>query len=164
MVFPAWLEKTLVKALLAAHPYKEVAFDIISLDNAHPGTGSGIIGDFAEAMSEEAFLAMLREVFHTPVIRHSRKLKRPVKKVALCGGAGSFLISKALSAGADAFITGDLKYHEFFDANDSLLLADIGHFESEQFTIDLLQEVLAQKFPTFAVLKTAVKTNPVHYS
>lgn len=163
-VFPAWLEGSLVKALLAAHPYEEVAYDIISLTNNHPGTGSGLIGELPAAMPEEEFLALLRTVFHCPVIRHSRKLNRPVKKVALCGGAGSFLISKALAAGVEVFVTGDLKYHEFFDANDRLLLADIGHFESEQFTIDLLQEVLAQKFPTFAVLKTAVKTNPVHYS
>lgn len=164
MVFPAWLERGLIKALLAAHPYEEVAYDIISLDNNHPGTGSGLIGDFAEPLNEEAFLARLRDIFKTPVIRHSRKLNRPVKKLAICGGAGSFLISRALSAGADAYVTGDLKYHEFFDANDQLLLADIGHFESEQFTIDLLQAVLAQKFPTFAVLKTSVQTNPVHYS
>ena len=88
---------------------------------------------------------------------------KPVKRIALCGGAGSFLISKALAAGADAFVTADMKYHEFFDANGRLLIADIGHYESEQFTISLLQEILVQKFPTFAVLKTAVKTNPVLY-
>ena len=90
-------------------------------------------------------------------------LGRPVKKVALCGGAGSFLVSKALAVGADVYITGDMKYHEFFDANGRLIIADIGHFESEQFTIDLLAGVLQEKFPTFAVLKTALKTNPVHY-
>jgi putative NIF3 family GTP cyclohydrolase 1 type 2 len=83
--------------------------------------------------------------------------------VALCGGAGSFLISRALSQGADVYISGDIKYHEFFDANDRMLIADIGHYESEQFTIDLLQEVLEQKYPTFAVLKTEVNTNPVQY-
>ena len=88
---------------------------------------------------------------------------KPVQKVAICGGAGSFLISSALRSGSDVFLTADLKYHEFFDANDRMLLADIGHFESEQFTISLLYEFLKEKFPTFAVLKTAVKTNPVHY-
>ena len=90
-------------------------------------------------------------------------LAKPVKKVAVCGGAGSFLITKALAAGVDIFITADIKYHEFFDANNRMLIADIGHYESEQFTINLLQELLANKFPTFAVLKTAIKTNPVHY-
>ncbi|MGH2566220.1 MAG: Nif3-like dinuclear metal center hexameric protein, partial [Ginsengibacter sp.] len=90
-------------------------------------------------------------------------LDKPVKKIALCGGAGSFLVSSALAAGADAYITADMKYHEFFDANGRMLIADIGHYESEQFTIDLLQELLEQKFPTFAVLKTRVKTNPVKY-
>ena len=99
-----------------------------------------------------------------PVVRHSALSGKLVKKVALCGGAGSFLISKALAAGVDAYITADIKYHEFFDANNRMLLADIGHYESEQFTINLLQEILEQKFPTFAVLKTAVETNPVYYS
>jgi len=90
-------------------------------------------------------------------------LHKTIKRVALCGGAGSFLISKALAAGAHAYLTADIKYHEFFDANNRMLIADIGHYESEQFTIDLLQEILGQKFPTFAVLKTEVKTNPVQY-
>ncbi len=88
---------------------------------------------------------------------------KQVRKVALCGGAGSFLISSALRSGADVYITADMKYHEFFDANGRMLIADIGHYESEQFTIDLLQEILEQKFPTFAVLKTGVTTNPVYY-
>jgi putative NIF3 family GTP cyclohydrolase 1 type 2 len=97
------------------------------------------------------------------VIRHTSFTGKPVKKIALCGGAGSFLISKALAVGADVYISADIKYHEFFDANGRMLVADIGHYESEQFTINLLHEVLEQKFPTFAVLKTEVKTNPVHY-
>ena len=98
-----------------------------------------------------------------PVVRHTAFINKKIKKVAVCGGAGSFLISKALAAGADVYITADMKYHEFFDANGRMLVVDIGHYESEQFTINLLQEVLEQKFPTFAVLKTGVKTNPVHY-
>ena len=98
-----------------------------------------------------------------PVIRHTNLRNQPVKKVAVCGGAGSFLISKALNKGADFYITADVKYHEFFDANGRMVIADIGHFESEQFTINLLQEALEKKFPTFAVLKTEVNTNPVRY-
>lgn len=162
-IFPVFMEKQIISSMKAAHPYEEVAYDIISLNNNNPLIGSGVLGEFSEPMEENAFLDTLKKVFILPVIRHTSFLNKPIKKVALCGGAGSFLISKALVSGADAFITADLKYHEFFDADGRMLLADIGHFESEQFTINLLHEILEQKFPTFAVLKTAVKTNPVRY-
>jgi len=105
----------------------------------------------------------LKEVFGVPVVRHTELTGRPIGRVAVCGGAGSFLISRALAERANIYITADVKYHEFFDANDKLVIADIGHYESEQFTINLLQEILEQKFPNFAVLKTEVDTNPVHY-
>ncbi len=163
VIFPAWQENKIIAAMKAAHPYEEVAYDVMALSNNHQLIGSGVIGELPETMEEEAFLSRAKEVFKVQVIRHSPLRNQPVKMVALCGGAGSFLISKALAAGADAFITADMKYHEFFDANGKLLIADIGHYESEQFTISLLQEVLEQKFPTFAVLKTAVETNPVRY-
>ncbi len=163
VIFPAWLESRLVSAMKAAHTYEEVAYDIMPLSNKYQGFGSGVIGELPTALDEKKFLARIKKVFHVPVVRHTAYLNKEVKKVALCGGAGSFLISKALAAGADAYITADMKYHEFFDANGRLLIADVGHYESEQFTIDLIQEFLEQKFPTFAVLKTGVKTNPVHY-
>jgi len=163
VIFPAFLESKLVAALKAAHPYEEVAFDIVPLSNNYEDTGAGLLGELPEEMAEKDFLKKLKEIFSVPVIRHTALLGKPVRKVALCGGAGSFLISKALTAGADIYITADIKYHEFFDANSRLLIADIGHYESEQFTISLLQEILEQKFPTFAVLKTGVKSNPVHY-
>ena len=163
IIFPAFLESKIVAALKAAHPYEEVAYDVVSLSNTNQSTGSGVIGELSEAVDEKQFLTDLKQVFKVPVVRHTALSGKPIKKVALCGGAGSFLISKALSAGADAYITADIKYHEFFDANNRLLIADIGHYESEQFTINLLQEILEQKFPTFAVLKTEVKTNPVNY-
>lgn len=163
LVFPSHLQGPIIKALKAAHPYEEVAFDIVALSNPHPGIGSGLLGELPEALSEQAFLQKIRSVFGTPVIRHTAFTGRPVKRVAICGGAGSFLIAKALAKGADAYLTGDLKYHEFFDANGRLLLADVGHYESEQYTIGLLAGVLAKKFPTFAVLKTEVETNPVRY-
>lgn len=163
VIFPAYLENKLVYTLKAAHPYEEVAYDVVFLSNTHSGIGAGIIGNMADAMDEKQFLQLLKSTFGTPVIRHTILTGRPVKKVAICGGAGSFLISKALASGADAYVTADMKYHEFFDANGRMLIADIGHYESEQFTIALLQEVLAKKFPTFAVLKTGVITNPVHY-
>lgn len=163
VILPSHLEKKVVAAMIKAHPYEEVAFDVIALSNRNPSAGSGIIGDLPESMSEDNFLQLLKAVFNVPVIRHTQKRGMQVKKVACCGGAGSFLISSALAAGADAYVTADIKYHEFFDANNRLLISDIGHYESEQYTINLLQEVLEQKFPTFAVLKTEVKTNPVHY-
>lgn len=163
VIFPGFLENKIITALKAAHPYEEVAYDIISLDNLHQNIGSGIMGDLATELEETRFLSLVKDVFKVPVVRHTSYIGKPIKRVAVCGGAGSFLISKALAAGSDAYITSDIKYHEFFDANNRMLIADIGHFESEQFTINLLQEILGQKFPTFAVLKTEVKTNPVNY-
>ena len=163
IIFPAWLEGRIVKALLSSHPYEEVAFDIIKLDNRFSTIGSGVIGDLTKPLEVKAFFRTLKEKFKLHVIKHTRLLERPIKKIAVCGGAGSFLIPNALAASADLFITSDIKYHEFFDANDKMIIADIGHYESEQFTINLLQEFLEQKFPTFAVLKTEVNTNPVSY-
>ncbi len=163
VIFPAFVEGRVLSAMKAAHPYEEVAYDIVSLANRHQQIGAGLSGELPEPMEEMAFLQHLKQVFGLSVVRHTTPRNRPVKKVALCGGAGSFLVSKALASGADVYITADMKYHEFFDADGRILIADIGHYESEQFTIDLLQEVLEQKFPTFAVLKTAVRTNPVHY-
>lgn len=163
VVFPAFAESSILTALKAAHPYEEVAFDIMTVTNTHPGIGSGLLGLLPRPEGEKDFLNRLQKVFGLSIIRHTALRGKPVQKVAICGGAGSFLISKALAAGADAYITADLKYHEFFDANGRMLLCDIGHYESEQFTIELIQEFLQQKFPTFAVLKTRVITNPVHY-
>lgn len=163
VIFPLWLENRIISSMIRAHPYEEVAYDIISLDNSQQSVGSGIIGDLSEPVDEKTFLNRLKDIFRTGMIRFTGLTGRPVKKVAVCGGAGSFLILKALSLRADMFITSDIKYHEFFEADGKMVITDIGHYESEQFTISLLQEFLAQKFPTFAVLKTEVNTNPVHY-
>jgi len=163
MIYPAWLEKKILLAMMATHPYEEVAYDIIGLENQDPGTGSGLVGELVNPLLEEVFLQLLKAQFGLSVIRHTPLLGKPVKKVALCGGAGAFLVGAATAAGADFYITGDVKYHEFFDANGRLVIADIGHYESEQYTTDLLFDILTQKFPTFAVLKTGVKTNPVRY-
>ena len=163
VIFPAWLEGKIIKSLLSSHPYEEVAYDIIKLENRFTTLGSGLIGDLVKPVDVTTFFQTLKEKFRLHVIKHTQLLDQPVKRVALCGGAGSFLIANALAAGADLFITSDIKYHEFFDANDKMVIADIGHYESEQFTINLLQEFLEQKFPTFAVLKTEVNTNPVRY-
>ncbi len=163
VIFPAYLQLKIVSAMIEAHPYEEVAYDIIPLGNYFKEVGSGIIGELPEALEETGFLHMLKTSFGLKVIRHTPLRGNTVKKVAICGGAGSFLIKKALASGADFYITSDVKYHEFFDAEGKMVIADIGHFESEQFTIDLLTDVLQQKFPTFAVLKTEVDTNPVKY-
>jgi len=163
IIFPAWLQSAVVQALIKAHPYEEVAYDVVGLANPHPGQGAGLIGELPSAVPEMEFLAFLKEQFDLKLIRHTALTGDPIKKVALCGGAGSFLVSNALRAGADIFITGDMKYHEFFDANGKMIIADIGHFESEQYTTDLLVDILREKFTTFAVLKSGVPTNPVNY-
>lgn len=163
IIFPAWLQNNLIRALKNSHPYEEVAYDIVALNNDLQTFGSGLIGQLPEPMEEQYFLKMLKQSFDLQLIKHTKLLGNPIEKVAICGGSGSFLIGKAAAAKADIFITGDIKYHEFFDANNQLVIADIGHWESEQFTIELLMEVLQQNFPTFAVLKTKVKTNPVEY-
>lgn len=163
VIFPAYLQTKIISAMIEAHPYEEVAYDIIPLGNYFKEVGSGIIGELPEDMEEMGVLNMLKTSFGLKVIRHTPLMNKTIKKVAICGGAGSFLIKKALAAGADFYITSDVKYHEFFDAEGRMVIADIGHFESEQFTIELLTDVLQQKFPTFAVLKTEVNTNPVKY-
>ncbi|RYZ62051.1 MAG: Nif3-like dinuclear metal center hexameric protein [Chitinophagaceae bacterium] len=163
IVYPFYLEEQVVNALVAHHPYEEVAYDIFTMDNVHFGIGAGIIGSLEAEMDEWEFLKMLKDRFGLSVIRHTPLRQKPVKTVAVCGGAGSFLIKAALSKGADVYISADIKYHEFFDAEGRLVIADIGHYESEQFTVDLLHDLLVEKFPTFAVLKSSVKTNPVQY-
>jgi dinuclear metal center YbgI/SA1388 family protein len=163
IIFPAWLEKGICSAMISAHPYEEVAYDIVQLENTSLQVGSGLVGELPKPVSEAVFLSDIKRIFNLSVIKHTALTGQEVKKVALCGGAGSFLIGAASAAGADFYISSDIKYHEFFDANGRLVVADIGHYESEQFTIGLLSEFLQQKFPTFAVLKTGVVTNPVNY-
>lgn len=163
VIFPHWKAGPVLKAMKASHPYEEVAYDLYPLANSFQETGSGLVGILNKPLETSLFLKQLKSIFNTPAIRHTRILKKNIQKIAVCGGAGSFLISTAISAGADVFITADVKYHEFFDADDKLVLADIGHYESEQFTIELLFDILKQNFPNFAVLKTAVNSNPVKY-
>lgn len=163
IVFPFYLEDQVVRALVANHPYEEVAYDIFTMENAHLGIGAGLLGELPEPLAPEAFLRLLKEAFGLTVVRHTAGNGAPIRRVALCGGAGAFLIRTALAAGADAYVTADVKYHEFFDAEDRMLLADIGHWESEQFTVEGLRAHLAGKFPTFAVLKSSVPTNPLRY-
>jgi dinuclear metal center YbgI/SA1388 family protein len=163
VIFPHWLQGQIITAMKANHPYETVAYDILNLDNIYEETGSGVVGNLPKAMEENEFLKYLSVIFKIKLAKHSSFTGNPIIKVALCGGAGSFLINTAKAAGADIYITADLKYHEFFDADGQLLLVDVGHFESEQYTIDLLFELLSDKFPNFALLKTSVDTNPVEY-
>jgi len=163
VIFPFYLKNKILAALLQAHPYEEVAYDVIALANAYQNTGSGLTGLLPQQITETGFMDLLKKTFNLTVIRHTQLLQKPVKKVAICGGAGSFLISKAINAGVDFYITADVKYHEFFDADGKMVIADIGHWESEQFTIELLYDILQAKFPNFAVLKTKKVTNAVHY-
>ena len=162
-IFPAYLKDKVVAAMTEVHPYEEDAYDIIALNNFSNETGSGLIGDLPEWMDEAAFLQLVKKQFRLQVIRHTPLIEKKVKKVAVCGGAGSFLIKTTLAAGAGFYITSDVKYHEFFDAENKMVIADIGHWESEQFTIDLLYDFLLSNFPTFAIEKSTVKTNPVNY-
>jgi dinuclear metal center YbgI/SA1388 family protein len=163
VVFPGHIESRVVAALKATHPYEEIAYDIISLDNGLDTVGSGMVGRLRKPMDELAFLKKVKKVLHAGVIRHTALLGRQVETVAVCGGAGRFLLPDAIASKADVYITSDIKYHEFFDAEGQIVLADVGHYESEQFTKDLIFRQLSEKFPTFAFLLSKVQTNPVNY-
>ena len=162
-IYPLNLESKVLMALILAHPYEEVAYDLYSLTNQHQQVGSGMVGELDTPVNTEDFLRLIKDRMQTGVIKHTEFTGRPIKKVAVCGGSGSFLLKQAIAAGADMFITADYKYHEFFDAEGKIVIADIGHFESEQFTQQLLQDKLQAKFPTFATRLTSVNTNPVKY-
>lgn len=163
VIFPKYIQSELIPALLKAHPYEEVAYDIYPLENTFNHVGMGIIGELEVEMDEMAFLLRLKQVFKTGGIRYTQLLNKKVKKVALCGGSGSGLLPDAIRLGADCFITGDFKYHQFFDADGKILIADIGHYESEQFTKEIFYELLMKNLPKFAVHFSSINTNPINY-
>lgn len=163
MLFPAHLEHRLIHTLKTHHPYEEVAYEVIRLTNLHQEIGAGVTGEWDDAISEKEFLQRLKDIFNLSIVKHTVLQGKSIKKVSICGGAGIFLLKNAINSKSDAYITSDIKYHEFFDADNRILLVDIGHYESEQYTIELLANILEQKFPNFAVLKTGVNTNPVYY-
>lgn len=163
VIFPAYLEAKIVAALCAAHPYEEVAYDVVALTNAAPQIGAGLLGELEEPMDAMDFLTLLKKQMKTDCVRYTALCKTKIQRVALCGGAGSFLLKQAQGAHADIFITGDYKYHQFFDAENRIIIADIGHYESEQFTIELFYELLTQKFRNFAIHCTEINTNPINY-
>jgi dinuclear metal center YbgI/SA1388 family protein len=162
-IFPVWLQSRILGALLENHPYEEVAYDIYPLDNIYIQAGMGMTGELPVPADENEFLLTLKETFGSGVIRHTALRGMKVVKVAVCGGSGSFLTGDAISAGADFFVSADFKYHQFFEAENKIVLADIGHFESEQFTKELFHELLIKKFPKFAIRFSKVNTNPVFY-
>jgi dinuclear metal center YbgI/SA1388 family protein len=162
-IVPASLAGKVVRAMCTAHPYEEVAYDIYPLDNRDPGRGMGMIGRLEDPMDEEVFLGFIKDRFRAGVVRHTELLGKPLRKVAVCGGSGSFLLKKALASGADVFVTGDMKYHQFFEADGQLVVMDIGHFESEQFTRELFYDLLMKKFPKFAVRLSETEKNPIKY-
>ena len=163
IIFPDYLQDRLINELKNKHPYQEVAYDIYSLDNTSENIGAGMIGELEQEIEEKEFLTKIKQVFKTKTIRHTNFLNKKIKKVAVCGGAGSFLLQNAINKEADIFITGDFKYHQFFDAERKILIADIGHYESEQFTKDIFYDILTKKFPNFAFYFSEINTNPVNY-
>ncbi|MEM9052686.1 MAG: Nif3-like dinuclear metal center hexameric protein [Bacteroidota bacterium] len=163
VMFPAYLSGRVLKAMKDAHPYEEVAYYLHSLENQNQYVGSGMIGDLPEELPSEQFLERLKSSMDLNSIRYTQTRNESIKKVAICGGSGSFLLSRAKGQNADAFVTGDFKYHEFFDAEGEIMIADIGHYESERFTVELIGDYLRKKFTTFAIRLTEVNTNPIHY-
>lgn len=162
-IVPNYLLSKVVKNMLAVHPYEEVAYDIFQLKNAHNNVGSGVVGDLATEENELDFLKRLKTDLKTDCVRHTNLLNKKVKKIAVCGGSGSFLLNDAIIQKADVFVTGDYKYHQFFDAENTIVIADVGHYESEQFTNELIYEILIEKIPNFAIRLSKKNTNPVNY-
>ena len=163
VTFPKHLEGKVLQALFSSHPYEEVAYEVYSLENTNQHIGMGMTGELETPMDEQDFLEFLKERFNTGCIRHSELLGKPVKKIAILGGSGSFAIQNAKNSGADVFVTADLKYHDFYRAEGTLVLADIGHFESEQYTKNLLHTYLKKKFANFAIVLSNTNTNPIKY-
>jgi dinuclear metal center YbgI/SA1388 family protein len=159
--FEKHLESKLLNALFETHPYEEVAYEVMTLDNEHQNIGMGIVGTLASAVSESDFMQLLMQKFDLKNIRHSKFIDKSIQKVAVLGGSGSFALKSAIAAGANAYVSADFKYHEFYGAENQILIADIGHYESEKFTKNLILEFIQKKFTTFAVQISETNTNPV---
>jgi dinuclear metal center YbgI/SA1388 family protein len=162
-IFPKFIQSKVIDALLEAHPYEGVAYDIYPLDNTFDKAGIGMVGELPEEIDEKTFLLLVKSGFVAGCIRHTKLLNKPVKKVAVCGGSGSSLLNEAIRHKADVFISADFKYHQFFQADNKILVIDIGHFESEQFTKEIFYNLLTKNFPNFAVHFSSVNTNPINY-
>ncbi|HRP88855.1 MAG TPA: Nif3-like dinuclear metal center hexameric protein [Edaphocola sp.] len=163
VLIPEHLKYSIIKTLKDNHPYEEVAFELIALENQNPRIGSGMIGYLPQEMEVESVLSLIKKQFNADCIRHTSKTKKNIKKIAVCGGSGSFLLKEAIRQGADLFLTADFKYHQFFDSDNQIVIADIGHFESEQFTKEIFMEIITKKYSNFAVYLSEINTNPINY-
>jgi dinuclear metal center YbgI/SA1388 family protein len=163
VTFEKQLEPKILKALFESHVYEEVAYEITALQNKHQNIGLGLIGELENPMDEKEFMLFVKEKMQCEGIRHSEFIGKPIKKVALLGGAGSFAIKNAITAGANVFLTADLKYHQFYEAENRIILADIGHFESERYTKNYIVDFLRKKILNFAIILSEENTNPVKY-
>ncbi len=163
MIYPAHLESNIIKAMKKAHEYEEVAYYLNTLDNENQEIGAGIVGELEEAMVINDFFEFLKKQMDLKVIKHTSPIGDKVQKIAVCGGSGSFLTRNAIGSGADVYISADYKYHEFFDADGKIMIVDIGHFESEKYTIDLLFDLISNNFSTFALHCTKHSTNPINF-
>ncbi len=162
-ILPTHMSDRVIAAMVESHPYEEVAWDLYPLSNKYQRAGMGMTGEFEEGMEEHDFLNAAKVIFNAGCVRYTALTGKKIRKVAVCGGSGSFLLGKAISAGCDAFVSGDFKYHQFFEADGRILVADIGHYESEQFTKELFYELVTENFPKFAVHLSDVNTNPINY-
>ncbi|MEJ2004899.1 MAG: Nif3-like dinuclear metal center hexameric protein [Cyclobacteriaceae bacterium] len=163
LIYPGHLNNQIITALKSSHPYEEVAYYVHELANIHQDIGAGMIGSLDEAIPAGNFLKNLKEHMNLKVIKHTSLCVKNVRKIAVCGGSGGFLLKDAIAADADVFITADMKYHEYFDADGRIIIADIGHYESEVFTKDLIYDILTKKFANFAVNLSETVTNPISY-
>ncbi len=163
IILPAYLQTKVTKALLTTHPYEEPAFDFIPLRNAWKTVGFGVVGELSTPVDEKEFLLLIKEKFNLSTLKYTALLGKKVRRVAVCGGSGASLLKRAKAAGADMFVSADFKYHDYFAAENEIVIADIGHFESEQFTKEIFFEQLSEKFPNFAVHFSEVNTNPINF-
>jgi len=164
ITFLKHLEQKVINALQENHPYEEIAYEITTLDNLNQNIGMGMVGELNSPMDEKKFLNFLKKKMKSKLIKHSKKLGKKIAKIAVLGGSGSFAIENAINSGAHAFITSDLKYHDYFKAENKILLVDIGHYESEQYTKNLIFNFLTKKIPNFAIVLSKTNTNPIMYS
>lgn len=162
-VLPAFRKSAAIKALVNAHPYEEPAFDVYRLNNSWPQAGSGIVGELEEAETELDFLKRIKKIFEVDCLKHNKLSGRLIQKVALCGGAGAFLLPQAISADADVFITGEVKYHDYFGCESDILIAEIGHYESEQYTKEIFYNIIKKQFPNVELYNSKINTNPIKY-
>lgn len=163
VIVPSYKQSEVERALIAVHPYEEPAYDFYNLENAWKQAGSGIVGTLPEEMDEEDFLYLLKDTFNLKTILYSAVRGATIRDVAICSGSGAFLIPKAISYGADVFITGEAKYNDYYDVEDKLLLAVVGHYESEIFTKNIFFDIISEKYPNFAVYMSGFDVNPVNY-